>query len=133
LGSELADDRPQAVVAAWPAALPEAQLAEREREVVDHHEQLAERSPLPREHLSYGEAGLIHPGLRLDQQQVEPVKAPLDERGRVAAPTTAGPPGPIGQAVEDQPADVVAGLPVLLAGIAQPDDDLVDHGPPKAL
>src|SRR5207249_665949 len=37
-----------------------------------------------------------------------------------------GPPGAIGQTVEDHPADVVASLGVLLAWVPEADDDLVD-------
>src|SRR5439155_8712378 len=119
---ELADDRAQAVMPARSATLAEPQLAVRQGEVVDDHEHLGQWRALACEHLADREPGLVHIGLRLDEEQVEAAESASDDRGGVTIPPAAGPPGPVGQAVEDQPADVVAGLPVLLAGVAQPDD-----------
>ena len=73
LGAELVDDRAQAVVAAVAAALAEAELAERQREVVGDDEQVGQRRVLAGEHLADGEAGVVHVGQRLDEGQVEPV------------------------------------------------------------
>ena len=58
--------------------------------------------------------------------EVQAAEPPADDRRRVPAPPLAAPAGPIGQAVQHHPADVVAGLPVLLAGVPEPDHDLVD-------
>ena len=111
LGAELLDDRAQAVVAAGPPALAEAELAERQREVVDDDEHIAERRSLAGEHLAHGEARVVHVRLRLDEHHVEPAEAALDDARRVALPATARPAGPVGQPVEHHPADVVARLP----------------------
>ena len=71
LGAELVDDRAQAVVAARPAALAEAQLAERQREVVGDDEQVDQRRVLAGEDLADREARIVHVGQRLDERQVE--------------------------------------------------------------
>ena len=75
LGPELVDDRAQAVVAAGAAALAEAQLAERQGEVVGDDEQVDERRVLAGEHLADREARVVHEGQRLDERQVEPAVA----------------------------------------------------------
>ena len=62
LRAELLDDRAQAVVAAVAAAFAEPQLAERQREVVGHDEQVVQRSVLAGEHLAHGQAGVVHVG-----------------------------------------------------------------------
>ena len=56
LGPELVDDRAEAVVTARTAAFPEAQLAERQGEVVGDHEDLGQRRALSRQHLAHGDA-----------------------------------------------------------------------------
>ena len=126
LRPELADDRAQAVVATRTAALAEPELSEGQGEVVDHDEHLAERRALARQGLPDGEARLVHERLRLHKQEIEPAVPPIDDRGRVPIPPTAGPAGTVRDPVEDHPADVVPRLAVLLAGVPQPDDDLVD-------
>ena len=124
LGPELVDDRAQAVVAARPAALAEAQLAERQREVVGDDEQVDQRGVLARQHLADREAGVVHVGQRLDERQVEAPEAAHGDVGRVALAALAGPAGALGDPVHDQPADVVARAGVLRAGVAETDDDL---------
>ena len=123
---ELADDRTQPVVPARSAALAEAQLAERQREVIDDDQHLGQRRAVARQHLAHGETRLVHERLGLHEQQVEAAKPPADDRRRVATPPLAHPARPIRQAVQHHPADVVPGLAVLLAGIPEPDHDLVD-------
>jgi len=115
-------------VAAGAAALPEPQLAERQGEVVDDHEHLGHGCPRPRQDLAHRDARVVHPGHRLHEEQVEALVSPADHGSRVAIAPAAGPAGPIGEAVEDQPADVVARPGVLLAGVPEPDDDLLDDG-----
>ena len=126
LGSQLVDDRAEAVVAARPAALAEAELAERQREVVGDDEQVDERRVLAGEDLADREAGVVHPGQRLHERQVHPVEPAHRHRRRVAGPALARPAGAVGEPVEDHPADVVAGLRVLVARVPQADDDLQD-------
>ena len=127
---ELVDDRSEAVVAARPAALAEAELAERQGEVVDDDEQVAERRVLAGEDLPDGEAGVVHPRQRLDERQVEAAVAAHRDRRRVPRPALARPAGAVGDPVEHHPADVVARLRVLVARVAQADDDL--HAPQRA-
>src|SRR6185369_16038204 len=115
LAVELVDDRSEAVMAARAAALAEPELAERQREIVDDHEHLAQRRVLAGEDLPDGPPRLVHERQRLHEHDVESVEPPADDRGGVLVPATTGPPGPIGETVEDHPADVVAGLGVLLA------------------
>ncbi len=124
LGAQLVDDRAEAVVAARTATLAEAELAERQREVVGDDEQVDQRRVLAGEHLADGEARLVHERQRLDDHQVEPAVAAHGDRRGVARPALAGPARPVGDAVEDHPADVVPRLRVLLARIPQADDDL---------
>src|SRR5512140_1540204 len=129
---ELADDRSQAVVAARSPALAESQLAERQGEVVDDDEDLGQRRPRPSQDLPHRDARVVHEGHGLHEQQVEALVATADRRRGVAIAPTAGPARPIGQSVEHHPADVVAGLRIGLARVAQPDDDLLDlERPPK--
>ena len=124
---ELVDDRAQAVVAARAPALAEAQLAERQREVVGDDEQVAERRVLARQHLPHREPGVVHVGQRLDEGQVEAAEAAHDDVRGVALAALPGPAGTLGQPVHDQPADVMARPGVLGARIAQTHDDLHDH------
>ena len=84
LGAELVDDRAQAVVAAGAAALAEAQLAERQREVVGDDQQVGQRRVLAGQHLADGEPGVVHVRQRLDEGQVEAAEAAHDDVGRVA-------------------------------------------------
>ena len=56
LGPELGDDRAQAVVPARPAALAEAELAERQREVVLDDQQVGQRRVLAGDDLAHREA-----------------------------------------------------------------------------
>ncbi len=116
----------ETVVAAGPAAFAEAELAEGQREVVGHDEEVAERGVLAGEHLAHRDPALVHERERLDQGQLQAVEAPRDDRARVLRSTLARPAGLVGEAVEDHPADVVARLLVLAARVAQADDDLHD-------
>ena len=79
---ELVDDRAEAVVAARPAALAEAELAERQREVVGDDEQVDERRVLAGEDLADGEPGVVHERQRLDERQVQAVEAAHRDRRR---------------------------------------------------
>ena len=109
-----------------PAALAEPQLAERQREVVDDDQHLGQRRALPREHLAHGDARLVHVRLRLDERAG---RGPGTGRRRSTTRRASGPArpaGPIREPVQHHPADVVPRLPVLLARIPEPDDDL--HG-----
>ena len=76
-------------MAARAAALAEPQLAERQREVVGHDEQVGERGVLAGQDLAHGEARVVHERQRLDQREVQPAEAPTDHVGRVALPATA--------------------------------------------
>ena len=73
---------PQAVVAAGAAALAEAQLAERQREVVGHDQQVDQRGVLAGQDLADRQARVVHERERLDQDQVETAEAALDHRAR---------------------------------------------------
>jgi hypothetical protein len=81
---------------------------------------------LASQYLANRQPGLVHEGQRLDKQQIEAVVAALGNGRCVARPAPTGPAGSIGQAVENHPADVVARLLVLGAGIPEANDDL--HG-----
>ncbi len=124
LVAELLDDRAQTVVAAGAAALAKPELAERQGEVVAHHQDLRQGRMLAGQHLAHRQPRLVHKRERLDEQQIEPGVAALDDRGGVAGPALARPTGPVGQSVQDHPADVVAGLFVLCAGVSEANDDL---------
>ena len=110
----------------WPPALPDArepEASERQREVVGDDEQVLERRMGPGQHLAHGQAGLVHERLRLDELEVEAVEAAPDDARGVTLLAATGPAGPVGQAVEHHPADVVTCLRVAAARVAQPDDD----------
>ncbi len=124
LGPKLVHDGAQAVVATRAATLAEAELAERQGEIVGHDEQVDERSVLTSQHLAHRQAGIVHVGERLDERDVEAAEAPRGDVGRVALASLARPAGALGDPVHDQPADVVAGPGVLRAGVPEPDDDL---------
>ena len=126
LVAQLADDRAHAVVRAGAAALAHAQLAERQVEVVVDDEQVLERRALARENLAHGDARQVHVRRRLDEHQVEAVVLAVNRGRGVARPGMAGPAGALGQPVEHHPANVVASLFVLLARVAQADNDLHD-------
>ena len=124
LGVELVDDRTETVMAAGPAALPEPELAERQGEVVGDDEEIDQRRVLAGEDLPDGVAREIHEGQRLDDHEVEPAVAAHGDRRSVARSALALPAGAVGDPVEDHPADVVARLRILVARVAQADDDL---------
>ena len=124
LGPELVDDRAQAVVAARPAALAEAQLAERQGEVVGDDEQVDQRGVLAGQDLADRQPRIVHVGQRLDERQVEAAEAAHGHVRGVALAALAGPAGPLGEPVHDQPADVVARPGVLRPGVPETDDDL---------
>ena len=124
LGPELVDDRAQAVVPARPATLAEAQLAERQGEIVGDDEQVDQRGVLAGQHLADRQARVVHVGQRLDERQVEAAEAAHGHVRRVALAALAGPAGSLGDPVHDQPADVVARPGILRAGVAETDDDL---------
>ncbi len=124
LGRELVDDRAEAVVTARTPALAEPELPERQREVVGDHEQLRQRGVLASEDLPDGATRVVHERQGLHDHQVEAVVATIRDRRRVACSPAACPTGTIGEAVEDHPADVVPRLRVLVARVAQADDDL---------
>ena len=124
LGPELVDDRAQAVVAARPATLAEAQLAERQGEIVGDDEQVDQRGVLARQHLADRQARVVHVGQGLDERQVEAPEAAHGHVRRVALASLARPAGALGDPVHDQPADVVARAGILRAGVAETDDDL---------
>ena len=87
-------------------------------------EQVVEGRALAREHLAHGEAGLVHVRHRLDEDEVEAVVATAHRRRSVTRLGMAGQTGALGDPVEHHPANVVARFFVLLAGVAQADDDL---------
>jgi hypothetical protein len=124
LGPELGDDRAQAVVAARTATLAEPELSERQREVVDHHEEVAERRVLAGEHLADREARLVHVRQRLDEREVEPAVAAEHDVRRVAPAALTAPARALGDPIHHEPADVVAGAGVLGTRVAEPHDDL---------
>ena len=129
LGAQLVDDGAQPVVPAVRAGLAEPELAERQREVVRDDQHLAERHPVPRQELAHRDAGVVHVRLGLGEDQLQALGPQLDRGGRVALAAAAGPPVPVGEPVEHHPADVVARLLVLVARVAQADDELHDAGP----
>ena len=124
LGPELVDDRTQAVVPARAAALAEAELAERQREVVLHDQQIGQRRVLTCKDLAHREAGVVHVGERLDEREVESAEPAHDDVGRIALAALARPPGALRDPVHDQPADVVAGARVLRTRVPETHDDL---------
>ena len=124
LRAQLVDDGAKAVVASAAAALAEAELAERERKVVGHDEQVAERRPLPGQDLADGDARVVHVRERLSQREVQPLEPTLNHARRVPLAPAADPARPVRQPVKHHPADVMARLRVLVPGIAQADDDL---------
>jgi hypothetical protein len=107
-------------VAPGTATLAEAELPERQREIVGDHEKVAERCVLAGEHLAHGEARLVHVRQRLDEREVEPAVAAEDDIGRVALAALAVPARALGDPIHHEPADVVAGAGVLGAGLPSP-------------
>jgi hypothetical protein len=126
LGCELVDDGAQAVVAAVAAGLPEAELAERQGEVVGHDQDVGERRVLTDHDLAHREPGIVHVGQRLDEGEVEPVIPAPDDARRVALAPAAVPTGPLREPIHDQPADVVTGAGIPGSRVAEPHDDLHD-------
>ena len=106
------------------AGLAEPQLAEREREVVGHDQQVDQRHAVAGEQLADRDARVVHVRLGLGEHELLAPVPDLDALGRVALAATAGLPGPVGEPVEHHPADVVAGLRVLVARVSQADDEL---------
>ena len=111
-------------MAARAAALAEAELAERQGEVVGDDEHVVERCMLAGEDLADRDPRFVHVGERLGERQVKAVKPALDDGGGVARAAAPRPARPIGEPVEDHPAHVMARFAVLIARIAQADDDL---------
>ena len=134
LGAQLVDDRAQPVVAAGAAALAEAELAERQREVVDDDEHLGQRRALAGEHLAHGDARSRSCTSAASRGAGRaPSRRARDRLRGVPLAPAAGPPEPVRDPVEHHPADVVAGLGVLPARVPEPDDDLhVCEGPERA-
>ena len=124
LVAQLVDDRAQAVVATRAAALAEAQLAEGQREVVGHDEQVGEWRVFAGQDLAHGAARVVHERERLDQRDVQPAEPPADHVGGIALPATTRPAGPLREPVDHEPADVVPRPRVLRPGVPEPDDDL---------
>ena len=111
-------------MAAVAAAFAEAQLAERQGEVVGHDQQVGQRRVGSGQHLAHGDPGIVHVGERLDEGQVEAVVAAHDDARGVSLAPAPCPAGTVGQPVDDLPTDVVPGPGVLRSGIPQADDDL---------
>src|SRR5450759_2861486 len=122
--AKLGDDRAQAVVAPGRPAFTESQLAVGEREVVGHDEHLAQGCMLAGKRLAHGQTRLVHEGQGLDERQVKAAISALDYGRGVTVAALAAPAGPVGQPVEDHPADVVPRLLVLRARVAEAHDDL---------
>ena len=116
-------DVPQAVVPAVGAAGADAQLAQRQVEVVADHQEVRGFHLMKVEGLADAAATQIHKGFRLDQQEG---LAAVVQLGHLGLEPTAEPRGVLGQQVDDVEADVVPGARVLRAGVAEADDDL--HG-----
>ena len=85
LRAKLADDRAQPIVATSAAALAKPQTAERKRHVVDHDEQVVERSPLASQDLAHRGAREIHVGRRFHEDELGVTERPRT----VAAPSRA--------------------------------------------
>ena len=124
LGPELVDDRAQPVMAAVAARLAEPELPERKREVVGDDQHVGQRRMLPSEDLADSDAGVVHPGQGLHEGQVQAVVPALRDVGGIALPAAPGPAGPLRDAVQHEPADVVARPGILRTWIAETDDDL---------
>jgi hypothetical protein len=71
-----------------------------------------------------------HGTSRRDRRPARPRRGPPDADRLAARPPPPRPARPVGDPVQDHPADVVAGPGVLLAGVPEPDDDL--HVPSAA-
>ncbi len=125
LGPHLGDDRAQPVVAAGAAARLHAQLAEGQGHVVDHDEDVRQRGTFAGQDLAHGLAGRVHVRHRLHQDELIVTEPATRRGGRVTRPDAAGCADTIGQAIQHHPADVVAGLLVARAGIAQAHHDLL--------
>src|SRR5450759_4176487 len=74
--------------------------------------------------LAHGQARLVHERQWLDERQIQTAVAALDYGGGIAISALAATAGPVGQPVEDHPADVVPRLLVLSARVAEADNDL---------
>ena len=109
---------------ARPPTLTEAQLAERQREVVRHDEEIAERRVLARQDLPDRPPGIVHVGEGLHERQVEAAESAHDDVRGVALTALAGPAGLFGETIHDQPADVVARARIRRSRVPEPDDDL---------
>jgi glycine/D-amino acid oxidase-like deaminating enzyme len=125
IATERLDDVAQAIVAAGRARAPEADLAERQIDVVGDDEQVGGGVDVG---LAQGGAqrgaGAVHVAHRLDEQDTtRGFRTPGFEDGRTVpqSPLPRELP-PTGQEVDDAEADVVPGEPIAVAGIAQPAD-----------
>ena len=83
-----------------------------------------ERRVLAGQELADGEPGIVHVGQRLDQREVEAAVAALDDVRGIALAARAGPAGPLGEAIEDEPADVVARAGIRRTRVPETDDEL---------
>ena len=125
VGAQMGDDVLQAVVAAGAAALADAQLAHRQRHIVGDHHHMIRRHLIEPGRLPHRFAGEVHVGLGLHHQYFIAVLLE-NTRPRLEAQLGQGEFLLLHQTVQGQPAHVVAGALILLAGIAQPHQYPVD-------
>ena len=121
IGAEVGDDVLDAVVPAGGALVADAQLAERQRNVVVDNEHMVARDLIEPRRLAHRLAGEVHIGLRHHQQHARP--AEFDQlRQRAEAQAVAAQALLVNEPLGGHEADVVARVLILLAVVPQTDE-----------
>jgi hypothetical protein len=112
-------------VRAGAAALAEPDLAEREVDLVEDHEERVRREPVPIEQLPDRAPAVVHERLRTRDRDANVAKRALGD-ARIRRLLVEFEASAFGQPVGDLEADVVARAGVAVARVAEPDDEAID-------
>ena len=108
-------------MSACAAIAAHAELAERERNIVGDDDDVVGGNFIEPRRLAHSLAGEVHVGLRHHQKHIRPAKFD-DLRQRAEAQAVAAKIALVDQTLRGHEADVVAGVFVLLAVVAQTDE-----------
>jgi hypothetical protein len=112
-------------VRAGAAALAEPDLAEREVDLVEDHEERVRREPVAIEQLPDRAPAVVHERLRTRDRDANVAKRALGD-ARIRRLLVEFEASAFGQPVGDLEADVVARAGVAVTRVAEPDDEAID-------
>jgi hypothetical protein len=112
-------------VRAGAAALAEPDLAEREVDLVEDHEERVRREPVPIEQLPDRAPAVVHERLRTRDRDANVAKRALGD-ARLARFDVELQTRSLRQLVSDLETDVVSRVGIAVARIAKPDDEPID-------